>query len=58
MSNSFFEELHMPEPDYLLDIHGLSHGVMTGQMLAEIEKILIDEKPREILSTIAAKSLS
>ena len=31
MSAVFFEEMHIPEPDYMLDIHGLSHGAMTGQ---------------------------
>jgi UDP-GlcNAc3NAcA epimerase len=45
MSAVFFEEMHIPEPDNLLDIHGLSHGAMTGQMLEKIEKVLVDEKP-------------
>lgn len=49
MSDVFFEEMNIPKPDYLLDIHGLSHGAMTGQMLERVEKILIDEKPGMVL---------
>ena len=49
MSAVFFDEMHIPEPDYMLDIHGLSHGAMTGQMLEKIEKVLIDVKPDIVL---------
>ena len=35
MSDVFFAELGMAKPDYFLDIHGGSHGAMTGRMLAE-----------------------
>ena len=41
MSHIFFEEMGIPEPDYNLDIHSLSHGAMTGRQLEEIEKVLI-----------------
>ncbi len=44
MSGIFFEEMNIPRPDYFLDIHGLSHGAMTGQMLEKIEPVLVDEK--------------
>jgi len=37
MSDVFFEEMNIPKPDYFLDINGLSHGAMTGQMLEKIE---------------------
>ena len=30
MSHIFFQEMGIPEPAYNLDIHGLSHGAMTG----------------------------
>ncbi len=43
MSNIFFEQMHIPRPDYNLDIHSLSHGAMTGRMLESIEKVLTDE---------------
>ena len=45
MSDIFFEEMSIPKPDYYLDIHGLSHGAMTGQMLEKIEPVLLKEKP-------------
>ena len=49
MSDIFFEEMSIPQPDYFLDIHGLCHGVMTGQMLERIEPVLIEEKPDVVL---------
>lgn len=45
MSDVFFEELEIPKPDYNLGINSLTHGAMTGRMLEEIEKILLEEKP-------------
>ena len=49
MSDVFFEEMHIPKPDYFLDVHGLSHGAMTGQMLEKIEKVLFKENPDLVL---------
>lgn len=49
MSAVFFEEMNIPKPDYNLDINGLSHGAMTGQMLEKIEAVLIKEKPDWVL---------
>ena len=49
MSNVFFEEMQIPEPKYNLDINGMSHGAMTGQMLEKIEEILIEEKPDAVV---------
>ena len=45
MSDVFFEEMEIPTPDFNLNINGLSHGAMTGQMMEGIEKICIQEKP-------------
>ncbi len=45
MSDVFFDELSIPRPNYNLDIHGVSHGAMTGRMLEGIEDILKSEKP-------------
>ena len=45
MSELFFRELDIRKPKYNLEINGLSHGAMTGRMLEEIEKILVEEKP-------------
>ena len=60
MSDVFFEEMDIPKPDYNLGISGGSHGQMTGQMLMEIEKVLVKEQPDMLLvfgdtnSTMAA----
>lgn len=60
MSDVFFEEMDIPKPDYNLGISGGSHGQMTGQMLIEIEKVLLKEQPEMLLvfgdtnSTMAA----
>jgi len=49
MSDIFFKEMEIPSPDYFLDINGSSHGAMTGQMLEEIETILLSEQPDWVL---------
>lgn len=45
MSDVFFEEMNIPRPHYNLNVNGLSHGAMTGQMLEKIEEIILGEKP-------------
>ena len=60
MSEVFFEELGIPNPDYNLGISGGSHGQMTGKMLMAIEEVLQKEEPDKLLvygdtnSTLAA----
>ncbi len=49
MSDIFFKELDIPRPDYNLGIGSGNHGEQTGKMLAEIEKVLIKEKPEMVL---------
>lgn len=49
MSDVFFEEMSIPKPQYNLNINGLGHGAMTGQMLEKIEEVLIKEKPDWVL---------
>ena len=49
MSDIFFEEMDIPRPDYNLNIHGLSHGAMTGQMLEKLDEIIMAEKPDFVL---------
>jgi UDP-GlcNAc3NAcA epimerase len=49
MSDIFFDELKIPKPAYNLNINGLSHGAMTGQMLSGVEEIIIKEKPDYVL---------
>ncbi|MEI7663751.1 MAG: UDP-N-acetylglucosamine 2-epimerase (non-hydrolyzing) [Bacteroidota bacterium] len=45
MSDVFFRELDIPEPDYNLGVGSGSHAEQTGMMLQKIEEILISEKP-------------
>ncbi len=49
MSDVFFKELGIPKPAYNLDIHGGTHGAMTGKMLEGIERILLEERPDAVL---------
>lgn len=49
MSDIFFEEMEITKPKYNLAINGMSHGAMTGQMLVEIEAVLMKEKPDLVL---------
>lgn len=49
MSEVFFRDMEIPEPQYHLEVSGLSHGAMTGRMLERIEKVLINEKPDVVL---------
>jgi UDP-GlcNAc3NAcA epimerase len=49
MSDVFFNQLGIPRPDIQLDIHGGSHGEMTGQMLVEIESALVTYKPDRVM---------
>ncbi|XOF34029.1 MAG: non-hydrolyzing UDP-N-acetylglucosamine 2-epimerase [Candidatus Electrothrix sp. YB6] len=49
MSDVFFNELEIQQPKYNLGINGSSHGAMTGQQLAAIEQVLIDERPDMVL---------
>lgn len=49
MSGIFFEELGLRAPEHRLTIEDRNHGAMTGQMLAAIERILLDEQPDALL---------
>lgn len=49
MSDIFFDQLGIPRPDFQLDIHGGTHGEMTGRMLIEIEHLMIQERPDRVL---------
>lgn len=45
MSDIFFEEMHIPQPNYHLGVKDLGHGAMTGRMLEKIEDVMRVEKP-------------
>lgn len=49
MSEVFFVELGLRPPEHRLIIEDRSHGAMTGQMLANIESILLKEEPDALL---------
>lgn len=49
MSQTFFEELDIPNPDYNLGISGGTHAQMTGKMMIAIEEVLMKEKPDLLL---------
>ena len=60
MSESFFRDLGIPEPDVNLGVGSGTHGEQTGRVLIEIEKLLIERRPDAVLvvgdvnSTLAA----
>jgi len=60
MSESFFRDLGIPEPDLNLGVGSGSHGAMTAQVLAEMEKVLDARRPDALVvvgdvnSTLAA----
>lgn len=49
MSDVFFAELGMAAPTWNLGIHGGSHGVMTGRMLAALEERIGADRPDWVL---------
>lgn len=49
MSQIFFDELEIPQIHHQLGIGSNSHGKQTGDMLANIETILLQEKPDWLL---------
>ncbi|HYC84156.1 MAG TPA: UDP-N-acetylglucosamine 2-epimerase (non-hydrolyzing) [Chryseosolibacter sp.] len=49
MSDVFFEQMQIPEPDHFLQISSKFHGEMTGRMIEAIEKVLLTDKPDVVL---------
>jgi UDP-N-acetylglucosamine 2-epimerase (non-hydrolysing) len=45
MSNLFFSDLDIPEPDLNLDVGSGSHAVQTAEIMKRFEPVLIDYKP-------------
>ncbi len=45
MSEVFFRELSLPEPNYYLGIGSGRHGEQTARMLTGLEEILLKEDP-------------
>jgi UDP-N-acetylglucosamine 2-epimerase (non-hydrolysing) len=49
MSDVFFQVLEIRKPDYYLSVGSGLHGEMTGKIMIEFEKIVLEEKPDVIL---------
>ncbi len=49
MSDVFFRELGLPQPDVNLGVGSASHGRQTGEMLIGIERVLLEERPDRVL---------
>lgn len=60
LSDVFFDELEIPEPDNHLGVGSSSHGKQTGAMLAALDDVFTSQKPDWVLaygdtnSTVAA----
>jgi len=44
MSQVFFEQMQIPQPDFRLHVGSGSHGQQTGEMMKQIEDILLGQK--------------
>ncbi len=49
MSDSFFNDLGIPEPDFHLNVGSASHAVQTAKIMMEFEPIVLQEKPDWVL---------
>jgi len=60
MSQVFFRDLALPEPDVYLGVGSGTHAEQTGRVMIEFEKVLLEEKPDlvvvvgDVNSTLAA----
>lgn len=49
MSQIFFEEMGIPEPDVNLNVGSGPHGWQTAQMLAKLEEVMLSQRPDWVL---------
>ncbi len=49
MSDLFFKQLDIPEPDINLGVGSASHAVQTARILERFEKVCLEEKPNAVL---------
>lgn len=45
MSGSFFEQLHIPEPDVNLEVGSASHGAQTAEVMKRFEPVCVEWQP-------------
>lgn len=49
MSDVFFRDLSLKQPDYDLNVGSGSHGAQTGAMMQRVEEVILAEKPDIVL---------
>jgi len=49
MSQSFFEELDIPQPDINLEVGSGSHAYQTAEIMKRLEPVLLEHKPDAVL---------
>jgi UDP-N-acetylglucosamine 2-epimerase len=49
MSQTFFDELQLPAPDYNLEVGSGSQATQTGQMLVRLEEVMTKERPHAVV---------
>ncbi|HFE52419.1 MAG TPA: UDP-N-acetylglucosamine 2-epimerase (non-hydrolyzing), partial [Bacteroidetes bacterium] len=49
MSDVFFRDLDLPEPDVHLGVGSGTHAWQTGEMMVRLEKVLLEERPDVVL---------
>lgn len=49
LTDVFFAELELPEPEHELEVGSGSHGRQTGEMIIEIEEVLLETDPNAVL---------
>jgi UDP-GlcNAc3NAcA epimerase len=45
LSQTFFNELEIPTPDYNLEVGSCSHTCQTGEIMLRLEEVLLEERP-------------
>ncbi len=50
MDAIFFEELHLPEPSYRLDVGAGTHAEQTARLMTRFERVLLEEKPAAVVA--------
>ena len=49
MSQAFFDDLGLPEPNYNLEVGSGTHGNQTAQIMLRLEEVIIKEKPEIVI---------